>query len=202
MKDIIPDETREDFLKIVEDIQKAFIHDGRNTLMRSSMIYKQYLDKLLTDEERAKFYNLPKGCRIRENAKIISPENFICGEFVWIGEGAILDASGGLEIGNHSTIGVGVLVWSHTSYLSNLAMSNYSGNPFIQRSKTTIGNGVYVVGPTVIYPGVTIGDKTVVLPMSTVTQSFAGNCMIGGSPAKKIKDISDEDIERQIEWSK
>ena len=48
----------------------------------------------MTDVERAKFLGLPKGCRIRENAKIISQENLKIGNNVWIGESAILDASG------------------------------------------------------------------------------------------------------------
>ena len=55
----------------------------------------------MSDVERARFLGLPEGCRIRENAKIISQEKLTIGTHCWIGEGAVLDASGGLSIGSH-----------------------------------------------------------------------------------------------------
>ena len=64
-------------------------------------ILTYHLSSVMTDSERAVLLGLPEGCRIRENAKIISPENLKCGTNVWIGEGAIIDASGGLEIGDN-----------------------------------------------------------------------------------------------------
>jgi hypothetical protein len=69
----------------------------------------------MTDRERAKFLGLPGGCRIREGAKILCPEKFKCGHYVWIGEGAMLDAQGGLAFGDYTQIGLNVMVWSHSS---------------------------------------------------------------------------------------
>jgi acetyltransferase-like isoleucine patch superfamily enzyme len=152
----------------------------------------------MTDDERAELWGLPEGCRMRENSKILSPENFKCGKYVWIGEGAILDASGGLEIGDHTSIGLSVYIWSHTSFLANLTLNNIVGNPLIARAKTSIGKGCFIAGHSVIYHGVSIGDKTVVLPMSVITKDIPGNCIVGGSPAKIIKIIDDKFIEEQI----
>jgi acetyltransferase-like isoleucine patch superfamily enzyme len=135
---------------------------------------------------------------MRENAKIISPENFVCGEYVWIGEGAVLDASGGLEIGSHTSIGLNVMVWSHTSFLSNITLNNIPGNPLIARSKTIIGRGCFIAGPSVIYHGTTMGDKTIILPMSVVNKSLPGHCIAGGSPARIIRTIDDAFVEEQI----
>src|SRR5258706_2045394 len=104
----------------------VFIDDQRNKDLRS-FILKYFISSVMTDEERASLFGLPKGCRMRENAKIISPEKLECGEYVWIGEGAILDASGGLKIGDHTSIGSGTFVWSHTSHLANLAFNNVMG---------------------------------------------------------------------------
>jgi len=177
---------------------KIFSNSERNKNLRN-YILKQFVSNVMTDEERAELWNLPAGCRMRENSKIISPENFKCGENVWIGEGAVLDASGGLEVGSHTSIGLNVMIWSHTSFLTNITMSNEKESSLIVRSKTTIGKGCFIVGPSVVYHGVKLGDKTVVLPMSVVNKDFSGNCIIGGSPARVIRKIDDEFIDEQIQ---
>ena len=105
---------------------KIFSDSERNKNLRK-YILKQFISNVMTDEERAELWNLPAGCRMRENSKIISPENFKCGENVWIGEGAVLDASGGLEVGSHTSIGLNVMIWTHTSFLTNITMSNEKG---------------------------------------------------------------------------
>lgn len=179
-------------------IEDFYIDDERNNRNRD-YVKKQEFARGLTDEERAQFWGLPKGCRMRENAKIIAPENLVCGEYVWIGEGAVLDASGGLEIGSHTSIGLNVMIWSHTSFLSNLTMSNAAGSELIARTKTIIGSGCFIAGPSVIYPGVQLGDKTVILPMSVINKNLAGNCIAGGSPARLVKTIDDAYIAEQIE---
>ncbi|MDY6835350.1 MAG: acyltransferase [Chloroflexota bacterium] len=152
----------------------------------------------MTDDERAQLLGLPEGCRIREGAKIISPENLVCGKNVWIGEGAILDASGHLEIGDHTSIGLYVLVWSHTSYLTNVTLNNVIASPLIERKPTKIGQGCFIAGHSVIYPGVTIADKVVVLPMSVVTKDIPGNCIVSGTPARKVRDLEEEEIQREV----
>lgn len=155
-------------------------------------ILRNLLALAMTDDERAAMLGLPVGCRVRESAKIISPASLNCGEYVWIGENVMLDASGGLQIGAHTTIAVGALVWTHSSVLANLELDNRSGNPWIVRKPTKIGTGCYIGGPSSIYPGVTIGEKVIVLPMSVVTEDVPSNVMVGGSPAKIIRSIDDE----------
>ena len=180
------------FVSLAEELKQALAclaDDEQNVNIRRKIIFKQLAEKILTDRERAAYYNLPEGCRMRENSKIISPENFRCGKHVWIGEGAILDASGGLEVGEHTSIGLSVFVWTHTSHKTNLNMANYPGSDLIERKPTKIGSGVFIAGPSVILAGTTLGDRTVVLPLSCVTKSFEGNCIIGGSPAKLIKEL-------------
>jgi acetyltransferase-like isoleucine patch superfamily enzyme len=136
---------------------------------------------------------------MREKAKIISPENLKCGENVWIGEGAVLDASGGLKIGEHTSIGLNVLVWTHTSYLTNIAMDNIINSPLIERKPTSIGKGCFIGGPSVIYPGVTIGDRVVILPMTVVTKDIPSNCIVSGAPAVIQKEFTDEFIQKEVE---
>ncbi|MEI5990968.1 chorismate mutase [Enterococcus crotali] len=53
----------------------------------------------------------------------------------------------------------------------------------------TLGNNVWLGGGVVITPGVTLGDNVVVAAGAVVTKSFPDNCVIGGNPAKIIKEI-------------
>ena len=118
-------------------MKDLFKNTERNNELRSDRL-KTFISGVMTDDERAELWGLPEGCRMRENAKIIAPENFNCGRYVWIGEGAMLDASGGLDIGDHTTIGTNALVWSHTSVFANLTMDNRIGSPLNARKKTVI----------------------------------------------------------------
>lgn len=173
-------------------------HDDERSKNLRSQILKYFVSSVMTDDERASLFGLPKGCRMRENAKIISPEKLQCGEFVWIGEGAVLDASGGLTIGDHTSIGLNVMVWSHSSHLANLTLNNIIGNPLIQRSSTAIGKGCFIAGPSVIYPGTTLGDKVIVLPMSVVLEDIPSNRIVAGSPARIIREITDDFVRDEI----
>jgi len=167
----------------------------RNQKLREDLI-SRFFSLLLTDDERAEVMNLPTGCRIRENAKIISPENFKCGDYVWIGENAILDASGGLEVGSHTSVGLGVYIWSHHSILPNVLGENVIASKKIIRKSTKIGSGCFIGGHAVINPGVSIGDKVVILPMTVVTRDVPSNSVVRGAPAKVVATVDDAFIEQ------
>ena len=56
----------------------------------------------------------------------------------------------------------------------------------------TIGNNVWIGGGAIINPGVTIGDNVVVAPGSVVLMDIPNNVLVGGNPAKIIKELDDE----------
>lgn len=174
-----------------------FKDTDRNNKLRPSIL-ERFVSSVMTDEERAQFLGLPEGCRVRENAKIYAKEKLKCGKYVWIGENAILDASGGLSIGEHTSIGLSVMIWTHTTFLANLKLKNVISSKLTIRKGTKIGKGCFIAGPSVIYHGVTIGDKVMVLPMSVVTGDIPSNTMVGGSPAKVIKKITKKFIDEQM----
>lgn len=185
-----------DFLKAIEpriealmqEVLAARIDSDRNRGLRREIALR-FLSQMLTDDERARLYGLPSTCRMRENTKILMPEKLACGEHVWIGENAYLDASGGLTIGDHSTIGVGVYVWTHTSVLANLMHANSPGGEHVVRRSTRIGCRCYIVGHSVINPGVNIGDGAIVLPMSVVTRDIESGQMVAGAPAEPVSQV-------------
>ena len=151
----------------------------------------------MSDVERAKFLGLPKGCRIRENAKIISQDKLKLGENCWIGEGAILDASGGLEIGSNTSIGLYVMIWTHDSHRLNIRGKNTrEHNSGIIRKKTKIGNNCFIAGHSVIMPGVTIGNKCIIAPMSVVYEDLPDKTIY--QPYKEFFLMKKELLEKDI----
>ncbi len=53
----------------------------------------------------------------------------------------------------------------------------------------TIGDNCWICGSSVINPGVTLGNNVVVASNSVVTKSFGDNVVIGGNPARIIKEL-------------
>lgn len=179
-------------LKALWDSESFALNDTDRSARLRPEILQRLLGLVMTDDERAASLGLPEGCRVRESAKLISHEKLVCGKNAWIGENSILDASGGLSIGEFTTIASGVFVWSHTSVLGSLLGDNLPGNPWIRRSETRIGNRTFIGGPSVVYPGVRIGDGVVVMPMSVVTADVPDNVMVAGAPARIVRQIDAE----------
>ncbi|MGV3661835.1 MAG: acyltransferase [Prosthecobacter sp.] len=147
------------------------------------------MTELMTDRERARFLGLPEGCRMRERAKILAPEKFQCGRNVWIGEGAVLDAQGGLTIGDETQIGLSVMVWSHSSHAQALAGETGSSRDKIVYKGTSIGSNCFIAGPSVILPGIKIGNGVLIPPMSVVREDLPDGTIFQDSSreVKKLK---------------
>lgn len=52
-----------------------------------------------------------------------------------------------------------------------------------------IGKSVWIGANAMVLPGVTIGDGAVIAAGAAVTKDVPENTIVGGIPAKKIKDI-------------
>ena len=59
-------------------------------------------------------------------------------------------------------------------------------------SPITIGDDCWIGGHAVINPGVTLGDNVTVASGSVVTKSFGNHVLIGGVPAKILRELSPE----------
>ena len=163
-----------------------------------NQILADHMSAVLTDRERARFLGLPEGCRIRERAKILAREKLVIGCNVWIGEGAVLDAQGGLTIGDHTQIGLNVMIWSHTTHLQARyggrkqvkAGEKATNREGIQYQPTKIGSHVFIAGPSVIAPGVTIGDRVIISPLSFVDRDLPDNAVF--SPSRDLRLLQDK----------
>jgi UDP-3-O-[3-hydroxymyristoyl] glucosamine N-acyltransferase len=162
-------------------------------------ILRYRTSQLMNDRERAVFLGLHETTRIRENAKILCPERFTCGHHVWIGEGAILDAQGGLEIGDYTQIGLYVMVWSHSTHKQALAAETGMSKGKIDYKTTRIGRRCFIAGHSVIAAGVTIGDGVIVAPMSFVDRDLADGEVFSGNHRMRALEREIETLKQEIE---
>jgi len=121
------------------------------------------------------------------------------GKECYIGIYNILDWSNDITIGDYVHIaGPSTGLWTHSS--AKMCINSIPLYDKSEKNRPTapivIDSNVYIGGNCTIYPGITIGHHSIVAPNSAVTKDVPPYTMVGGVPAKKIKDISnDEDFQ-------
>jgi len=123
-------------------------------------------------------------CKIKENVEIWKPKNLFIGNNCVIGRGNVLNCEGMLYLGNNVEIGpyVSIYTINHTTIISGMKSKLKTVEPVL------IGNNVWIGTHSIILPGVTIGDNTIVAAGSVVTHSFGDDNVIAGVPAINIKN--------------
>lgn len=91
-------------------------------------------------------------------------------------------------IGDNVMIGPGTLITTVGHPLSPMGRRKHLGIA----KPVHIGNDVWIGGNVTILPGVTIGNNVVVAAGAVVTKDVSDNCVVGGVPARKIKDIEND----------
>ena len=97
--------------------------------------------------------------------------------------GCYIQGGGGIEIGDYTQIAsnVGIISANHDLHDSRV---------HCDKGAVHIGKYCWLGMNSVILPGVIIGDYTIVGAGAVVTRSFPeGFCVVGGNPAKVIKEI-------------
>ena len=117
-----------------------------------------------------------------------------CGKNIFIGDDftgnfnlTILDIRE-VYIGNHVMIGPNTLITTVGHPLSPKARRGYMA----KAAPVRIGNDVWIGGNVTILPGVTIGNNVVVAAGAVVTKDVPDNSLIGGVPARLIREIEND----------
>lgn len=108
------------------------------------------------------------------------------GNHVGIGEYAYLGGAGGLSIGDDCIIGQYFSCHPENHLFDNLTINiRLQGST---RKGISIGKNCWIGSKVTILDGVTIGDGAVIAAGAVVTTSFPKNAIIGGVPARLIRN--------------
>ena len=115
-------------------------------------------------------------------SEILFPKGLSIGDFSNVGWFTLLDARGGICIGNNVSI---------ASYAKLVTGSHDIQSPHFEAvfKPIIIEDYVWICTGAIILQGVTIGKGAVVAAGAVVTKDVAPNTVVGGVPAKFIKDI-------------
>lgn len=132
-----------------------------------------------------------------ENTKVcrgrfIYKERISVGDFCYVGPGAYWFAQGEINIGCGTIIGPMSKLWTANHNYETDEMMPY--NQDITLKRIEIGRGCWIGMNVSICPGVTIGDGCVVAMGSVVTKNIPPYSIVGGNPAKIIRQRDNADI--------
>ncbi len=155
------------------------------------------LDEMLGDRwKKASLLQFGKGTSVYENVYVYGKPTV--GRDVWIGPLAILDATGGLEIGEGSEISCGVMIFTHSTHLRTVSEQQID----IVRRPVKIGRHVYIGSGAIILPGVTVGDRSIVGAGAVVTCGIPERRVAFGVPARVVGNVLGEGASTRLVYHK
>ncbi len=162
--------------------------EERDEARRLTRIINETTEREIEDRTRAikeLFGTTGEDIFIEPNFRCDYGSNIHVGERFFANFGCVFLDVCTIVIGDDCMLGPGVHLYTATHPLN--AVERASGYEF--GKPITIGHNVWIGGHSVINPGVTIGDGAVIASGAVVTKDVPANVVVGGNPAKKIKDI-------------
>lgn len=132
-------------------------------------------------------YKQGKNVTVWDHTHIDSPSKLSMGNHVSINRNCVLNAGGGIEIGNDVLIGPNVTIYSQNHNILD------SSKPIREQGYTTkrviIKSNVWIASNVTILPGVIIGENCVIGANSLVNKSIPANSLVAGNPAVVLKRL-------------
>ena len=135
--------------------------------------------------------------RVSSATQIESPERLVIGDHVFIGPFNLVDASGGLSIGEGVQITSHCALLTHSSHQAlRIAGRRYWGAanpPAFRRAPVSIGAYSFIGAHSVVMPGSVIGRGAIMRAFSYVDGEVADFAIVAGQPARVVGDTREAD---------
>ncbi len=155
----------------------------------AQQVTMQYNNQYHTPKERTKLLCELTGSEVDPTVRVQPPFRSDCGFNITFGKNIYVNVGCSFQDQGGITIGDGALI-GHNAVLATI---NHDQNPEKRGSMTfhpiVIGKNVWIGANATILPGVTIGDGAIVAAGAVVSKDVAPNTIVGGVPAKFIKEI-------------
>lgn len=127
------------------------------------------------------------------------PAHLKIGNYVYLGDNTLVSCTESVEIGDETLLAHGVEIYDNDSHPVAAAdrevdwkivtgrLSGPRNN--IAARPVKIGRQVWIGANSMIFKGVTIGDKSIISAGSVVTKSIPANVLAAGNPAEVIKEL-------------
>lgn len=92
-----------------------------------------------------------------------------------------------------------MFVWSHTPHKQAIAGETMRDKTLIDYRPTRIGSSCFIGGPSVIGPGVTIGDRVIISPMSFVERDVPTGGVVSNRLLQRASDQRLTSLESEVE---
>lgn len=123
--------------------------------------------------------NIEKSVNLYLGVTIISPWRLRIEENTIVGKGVYLDSRGGLHIGRNCNISNEAAIWTAEHDIQDPGFK-------MILAPVTIGDRAWICFRSVIMPGVTVGEGSVVASGAVVTNDVPPFSVVAGIPAKVI----------------
>ena len=169
-------------------ILKGKVNISGNPILFFSSNAKLILGDNVTLKSNKKSYHL----HMHSPTKIMADKE---GAIITIGDntrinGACIHAYKKIEIGANCLIAANTEIFDCSGH--DLSMDNPANriNTHGSIKNVIIGNNVWIGANCIIMPGVSIGDGSVITAGSVVIKDIPSKCIVGGNPAKIIKEYN------------
>ncbi|MBS9523188.1 acyltransferase [Litoribacter alkaliphilus] len=127
-----------------------------------------------------------RGVRICSSVQIRGIGELSIGDHTWVGHNSHIISACNIVIGKNVDIAPNVF-FTTGSHQINMSGERIAGKGI--QEAINIGDGSWIAAGAIILPGTSIGNKCIVAAGAVVKGSFPDNSLIGGVPAKLIKQL-------------
>ena len=132
------------------------------------------------------------GCLIYPTARIYNGRFVRLGSNVTINDFVHIWGLGGVSIGDDSMIASHCAIISQTHDVAAYAKGLKYRDTLDASKAVHIGRNVWIGAGSIVLPGVTIGDDSVVAAGAVVTRDVAARTLVAGVPANLIRSLDNQ----------